>query len=178
MSTQYYLIVFGSGGARRIPDGFDRTRAWAQLVDFGRRIGPLAEERGVTIAMQDSSGPYDYHLTRKLIKLCQEHDIDHQRDVFPFYHSDSASALQAGNDIRTALIGFGADSSHGYERTHLNALQSVAELVTIYAQSRSVIDRDKSELGPLEGFPHQIDPQDMRGPDPQLPHPVDFLDAE
>ena len=140
--------------------------------------GQNSRERGVTIAMQDSSGPYDYHLTRKLIKLCQEHDIDHQRDVFPFYHSDSASALQAGNDIRTALIGFGADSSHGYERTHLNALQSVAELVTIYAQSRSVIDRDKSELGPLEGFPHQIDPQDMRGPDPQLPHPVDFLDAE
>ena len=137
--------------------------------------GQNSRERGVTIGMQDSSGPYDYHLTRKLIKLCQEHEIEHQRDVFPFYHSDSASALQAGHDIRTALIGFGADSSHGYERTHLNALQSVAELVTLYAQSKPVIARDNRELGPLEGFPHQIDPQDMHSPDPKMPDPTDFL---
>ena len=28
-------IVLGSGGARRIPDGFERKRAWEQLVAFG-----------------------------------------------------------------------------------------------------------------------------------------------
>lgn len=139
--------------------------------------GQNSRERGVTIAMQDSSGPYDYHLTHRLIKLCQEHNIEHQRDVFPFYHSDSASALQAGNDIRTALIGFGADSSHGYERTHISALQSVAELVTLYAQSPSVIDRDKAELGSLKGFPHQIDPDNMPHADTQLPDLADILQS-
>ena len=46
------IIVFGSGAARRVPDGFDRTRAWAQLVDFGRLIGPLAVDHGVTIAVE------------------------------------------------------------------------------------------------------------------------------
>lgn len=46
------IIVFGSGGARRIPDGFDRPRAWAQLVDFGRLIGPLAAAHGITIAVE------------------------------------------------------------------------------------------------------------------------------
>ena len=46
------VIVFGSGGARRIPEGFDRARAWAQLIDFGRMIGPLAQENGVTVAVE------------------------------------------------------------------------------------------------------------------------------
>ena len=32
---------------------------------------------GVTVAMQDSSGPFDWHLTRSLIVLAREHSIDH-----------------------------------------------------------------------------------------------------
>ena len=138
--------------------------------------GQNSRESGVTIAMQDASGPYDYHLSHKLIRLCREFEIEHQRDVFRFYHSDSAAALEAGNDIRTGLIGFGADSSHGYERTHISALQGIAELVTLYAQSQPTIARDKRELGPIDGFPHQIEPGAMRSPDPQLPNPPAFLD--
>ncbi len=46
------VIVFGSGGARRIPDGFDRTQAWAQLVAFGQMIGPLAKPHGVTVVVE------------------------------------------------------------------------------------------------------------------------------
>ncbi len=45
-------IVFSSGGARAIPDGFDRQRAWGQLIDFGRMLGPVAERHGVTIAVE------------------------------------------------------------------------------------------------------------------------------
>lgn len=45
-------IVFGSGGARTIPDSFDRQQAWEQLVDFGRMLGPVAERHGVTIAVE------------------------------------------------------------------------------------------------------------------------------
>ena len=48
-------IVFGSGGARRIPDGYDRTRAWAQLVDFGRMIGPLALDHDITVVIEPLS---------------------------------------------------------------------------------------------------------------------------
>lgn len=46
------VIVFGSGGARRIPDGFDRQHAWDQLVRFGRLLGPIAADHGVTIALE------------------------------------------------------------------------------------------------------------------------------
>jgi putative aminopeptidase FrvX len=117
--------------------------------------GQNSRERGVTIAMADSTGPFDYHLVHLLLDLCREHDVEHQRDLFKYYRCDAASALEAGNDIRFALIGFGADASHGYERTHLDGLCSLAELLTLYVQSDPAVPRDRLQLGPLKGFPTQ-----------------------
>src|SRR6266850_4861126 len=31
------IVVFGSGGARRVPDGFSKDEGFKQLVEFGRR---------------------------------------------------------------------------------------------------------------------------------------------
>ncbi len=45
-------IVFGSGGARRIPEDFDRSKAYAQLVEFGRKAATLAELHGITLAVE------------------------------------------------------------------------------------------------------------------------------
>jgi len=45
-------IVFGSGGARRIPDGFSREQAWTQLVEFGRMAALLAARESITIAVE------------------------------------------------------------------------------------------------------------------------------
>jgi sugar phosphate isomerase/epimerase len=45
-------IVFGSGGARRIPDGFDRSAAWRQLVAFCQMLAPIAAQHDVTIAVE------------------------------------------------------------------------------------------------------------------------------
>jgi D-psicose/D-tagatose/L-ribulose 3-epimerase len=46
------LVVFGSGGARLVPEGFPKDRAFQQLVEFGRRIAPEARARGITIAVE------------------------------------------------------------------------------------------------------------------------------
>ena len=119
--------------------------------------GQNSKELGVTIAMKDEAGPFDYHLTHKLLGLCRAHAIPHQRDVFRYYRCDSASAIEAGNDIRCALVCFGADSSHGYERTHLDSLRSLAELLTVYMQSDPTFRRDRNTLGPMEGFPRQAE---------------------
>src|SRR5690606_30215549 len=105
-----------------------------------------SSEFGVTIAMADQSGPFDYHLTRKLIGLCQNHEIPFQRDIFRYYRSDSASAIEAGHDVRTALVAFGIDASHGYERIHVDALTSVARLVMKYVASPLEIERDVEEV--------------------------------
>ena len=115
--------------------------------------GQNSSEYGVTICMADMSGPFDYHLTHRLLQICQEFEIPHQRDVFRYYRSDSASAVEAGNDLRTALVAFGVDGSHGWERIHWNALESLAQLVSLYMQAPPLYERDRNARGPRPGFP-------------------------
>ena len=125
-------------------------------VDNGTTApGQNSSEFGVTIAMADQTGPFDYHLTKKLVRLCRDHDIQFRKDIFRYYRSDSASAIEAGADVRTALITFGVDASHGYERIHMHALRSVAELITVFAVSEVEIARDAEELAGLSGFTRQ-----------------------
>lgn len=106
----------------------------------GIDIGPVApgqnaRETGVTLCAQDTSGPFDHDLTRYLRRLCREHEIACQTDVFRYYYSDANSAIIAGHDVRHALVTFGTDATHGYERTHSDSLISVARLLAVYAQS-------------------------------------------
>ncbi|MDQ3234605.1 MAG: osmoprotectant NAGGN system M42 family peptidase [Pseudobdellovibrionaceae bacterium] len=123
--------------------------------------GQNSSDYGVTIAMKDSSGPFDWHLTKRLIQLCQQNNIEHSRDVFKYYRCDAASAVEAGNDLRTALICFAADGSHGYERTHVNSLLELGKLIFHYIQSDLVIQRDRKELSSsIQDFPRQ--PFDMQ----------------
>lgn len=130
--------------------------------------GQNSSEFGVTIAMADQTGPFDYHLTQALVRLCREDDIRFQKDVFRYYRSDAASAIVAGHDVRNALVTFGVDASHGYERIHMHALRSVAELLTAYAQSPIEISRDVLEEAPgTKGFPHQPAPEEFQPPEPE-----------
>ena len=46
------VIVFGSGGARNVPEGFDMSRARDQIVEFARMFAPIAAENGVTVALE------------------------------------------------------------------------------------------------------------------------------
>jgi peptidase M42 family hydrolase len=125
-------------------------------VDNGTSApGQNSSEFGVTVAMADQTGPFDYHLTKKLVELCRENEIDFQKDVFRFYRSDSASAVEAGHDVRTALVAFGVDASHGYERVHEHALHSIARLLTAYVTSPLEIQRDVEEISDMEGFTEQ-----------------------
>ena len=125
-------------------------------VDNGTTAaGQNSSEFGVTIAMADQTGPFDYHLTLKLVKLCREFEIRFQKDVFRYYRSDSASAVEAGSDVRTALVTFGVDASHGYERINIHALRSLAELLSAYATSSVQIQRDAEEMTGLKGFTKQ-----------------------
>lgn len=125
-------------------------------VDNGTTApGQNSAEFGVTLAMADQAGPFDYHLTRKLARLCREDDIYFQKDVFRHYRSDVASAVEAGHDVRTALICFGIDASHGWERIHIHALRSLAELITSYLLSPIAFWRDAAGIGTLEDFTRQ-----------------------
>ena len=47
-----HTIVFGSGDARKVPDGFERIKAVEQIVAFLTRIAPVARKHGVTIVIE------------------------------------------------------------------------------------------------------------------------------
>jgi peptidase M42 family hydrolase len=156
----------GSGASAVL---LDNVVAMVSIDNGTTAPGQNSSEFGVTIAMADQVGPFDYHLTRKLIRLCDEQGIRHQRDVFRYYRSDSASALEGGADVRTALITFGIDASHGYERIHIHALKSLAELTVLYAASSVEITRDVEELAGIESFTEQpTEPAPQSRDDPSL----------
>jgi sugar phosphate isomerase/epimerase len=46
------FMVFGSGVARRIPEGWPRAKADEQFVALLKRMGPLAEKHGVTVVVE------------------------------------------------------------------------------------------------------------------------------
>ncbi|WP_220807733.1 osmoprotectant NAGGN system M42 family peptidase [Noviherbaspirillum aridicola] len=148
---------------------------------IGIDIGPVASgqgarEEGVTIPLMDSAGPHDYHLTRRLLRLCSEHGIPCQRDVFRFYHSDAGAAVSAGHDVRTALLCFGADASHGYERTKLSVLVNLAELLTLYIQSGPTLPEDRHDrLDSVDQFSHQLDADQLQRVDLPRPDPSELV---
>lgn len=144
----------GSGAAGALP--------WDVSEFVGVDIAPVAPgqastEHAVTLCMQDSSGPYDYHLTRHLLNLCARDEIPVQRDIFRYYHSDAESAVRAGNDTRVALIAFGTDATHGYERTHRDSLEALTRLLIAYVFSPPVFEQDDRDNAPLENFHLQTD---------------------
>lgn len=119
----------GHGGAGPFPANVSELIA----VDMGV-VGSEQEgcEKKVSICAADSSGPFHYDLTRRLIRLAEEHRIPHVVDTYGHYGSDAASALRTGLDVRHALIGPGVSGSHAVERTHLEGIRATADLVRLY----------------------------------------------
>ncbi|MEZ0492129.1 osmoprotectant NAGGN system M42 family peptidase [Kineococcus sp. TBRC 1896] len=129
----------------------------AELVAVDNAVvaeGQNSREEMVSVAMLDMTGPFDYHLSRRLQGLAREHDIPAVRDVYRHYRSDAAPALEAGIEARHALLGFGLDSSHGHERAHVDGLVALARLLVVYLQSGLTFDDwDQSDSGSLADFP-------------------------
>lgn len=138
----------------------------AELVSIDNAViapGQASRETDVNVAMSDSTGPFDFHLTRRLLLLASEAGIPAQRDIYNFYRSDVASAIESGAEMRAALVGFGVDASHGHERTHLEGIRHVAELITVYLQTALTFDSDLKPAAPVEEFFSQEEAEAARG---------------
>ena len=46
------VIVFGSGPARSVPEGFPKEKAWEQIVDLLRLISEIVEDSDITIVIE------------------------------------------------------------------------------------------------------------------------------
>jgi len=122
----------GHGGASGYPESMEELL----VVDMGVvGDGVAGKETAVSIAAKDSSGPYDYAMTNRLIELAEKNGVPYVVDVFPYYGSDGSAALRAGWDVRVALIGQGVHASHGMERTHVKGMKATKDLIRLYIES-------------------------------------------
>ena len=49
--------------------------------------------------------------------------------------SDASAAMRAGAEVKHALLGAGIESSHSYERTHIDSIEATKSLVDAYLLS-------------------------------------------
>ena len=79
--------------------------------------------------------------------------------------------------MRVALLGFGVDASHGHERTHLDSLDGLARLLTVWLQTDLVFPvGTRIPDGPLRKFPSlAVQPAQEEGPQ-EGPIELDELD--
>jgi putative aminopeptidase FrvX len=119
----------GHGGSSGFPDDLAEVLA----IDIGPiGVGQNSDEYSCSLCVRDEDGPYDIKMGRKLRHLAQQHDIALKIDTYPKYCSDGDALWKAGADVRCALIGPGVDATHGYERTHMDALVATAQLIATY----------------------------------------------
>ncbi|MFP3895664.1 MAG: sugar phosphate isomerase/epimerase family protein [Anaerolineales bacterium] len=82
------IIVFGSGGARAVPEGYSRERAWKQLVQFLRLCATEAAEHDLMIAIEPLNRSETNIINSYLeaIRLAQDVDREHVQVLADIYH--------------------------------------------------------------------------------------------
>jgi sugar phosphate isomerase/epimerase len=102
------VIVFGSPGARTVPDGFPRDQAWKQLKDFLRTCGDVIQSRGygMVIGIEALRKPETniINSVAEALKLAREVNHPKIRIIVDFYHlafehEDPAVILEARDMI-------------------------------------------------------------------------------
>lgn len=131
-TTHFFLSNYeetGHGASTGIP------KETAELIALDMAAvgeGQTSDEYSVTVCVKDSTGPYDYELSRRLQYLASDQGIPYKVDIYPQYGSDASAALRAGGDFKAALVGPGIDASHSYERCHVDSLEHTAWLMLEY----------------------------------------------
>lgn len=81
-------IVFGSSGAKNVPDGFDRAQAWQQIVRLLQQLGPMASQEGIAIVIEPLNRE-ESNIVLNLgdgIRLTREVDRRNVRLLVDYYH--------------------------------------------------------------------------------------------
>lgn len=119
----------GHGGIDGLPDGLAEVVV-VDMACVGQ--GQNGDEFHCSICVKDGGGPYSKELSSKIRSIAEKASVDLKPDVYKYYSSDGTVYWQAGGRAQVALIGPGVDTSHGYERTHKDALHDTALLLAEY----------------------------------------------
>lgn len=157
--------TIGTGAGSALP----RDVSELVTVDFAAlRSTEKSPFKQVTLAAGDASGPYDYHLNAHLRQLAEQHDIPFVKRMLKAFHSDAAAVLAAGHDVRTAVLAYAGDASHSLERTHMDSLVNISNLLARYITSAPTFEQDAS-LTTVDKFSRQITEQNQPQPLPPTP---------
>ena len=137
-TTHFMFSVFeevGHGANSNLPKAAVEYLA----VDMGAMgDDQQTDEYTVSICVKDASGPYNYEFRNHLVKLAKENDIKYKLDIYPYYGSDASAAMRAGAEVKHALLGAGIESSHSYERTHIDSVEQTHKMVDVYLRSELI----------------------------------------
>ena len=104
--SQTKILVLGSGGARRIPDGFKRRDAEMQFVDLCRGMAEIAQRHGVIIVLEPLRKEETNFLNtvREGMKIVKAVDHPNLKILADFYHmacegEDPGALVEAGVDL-------------------------------------------------------------------------------
>ena len=81
-------IVFGSAGAKRVPEGFDMDRAYQQVVQVTCETGEAAAKYGITIVIEPVRMP-DCNIINTFaegVQLAKTVGLDNVKVLIDFYH--------------------------------------------------------------------------------------------
>lgn len=81
-------LIFGSAGARAIPDGFPREEAWDQLVEFSFRASEMAADYDIIILIESlNKGETNFiNSVAEGFELVREVDHPNFQVMIDFYH--------------------------------------------------------------------------------------------
>jgi sugar phosphate isomerase/epimerase len=83
------IIVFGSGGSRRIPDGFDHDKAKAQFISVCQSLAPLAAKHDITLAVEQLNKEETnfIHTMRESSDIVEAVGHPHFKMICDIYHA-------------------------------------------------------------------------------------------
>jgi sugar phosphate isomerase/epimerase len=130
------VIVFGSGGSRRIPNGFNRDKAALQFVELLQKLAPLAEQSNINLCLEPLR-PQEVNFINRvseaaiIVDRVGHPNIQLTADLFHMLHADeqAQSIVAAGRKIHHVHIaeknGRRTPGVHGEDfRQYFHALQS------------------------------------------------------
>ena len=137
-TTHFMFSVFeevGHGANSNLP----KEAVEYLAVDMGAMgDDQQTDEYTVSICVKDASGPYNYEFRNHLVQLAKDNDIQYKLDIYPYYGSDASAAMRAGAEVKHALLGAGIESSHSYERTHIDSVEQTHKMVDVYLRSKLI----------------------------------------
>ncbi len=114
--------------------------------------GQNSDEFGVTARDGGPDGTFRLSPFEKLYELWRRAWHPRPEGRLPLLSFRCRFRVEAGHDVRTALLTLCVDASHGYERIHLHGADVRREARGVLRGSEVQIERDAEEVLGLRGF--------------------------